>query len=171
MKSSADDYQNHKKNSSNLGLGSLSYALRSFLTRENVSPSRTKAFLTIVDVAGRMRGKYRISDLFYIGRLATNNLAIRSDRLLSKNHAVIAKIYDSFFIEDLCSRNGTYVNCERISGRSKLRNGDRIFLGRTMLIFYDNTGPLDFSVSDMAGHIKDQTIINGEKLHQPVNIA
>lgn len=49
---------------------------------------------------------------------------------ISRKHAVIVKEDDAFYVRDLCSKNGTYLNDERIASgeRSKdpLRHGDRI---------------------------------------------
>jgi hypothetical protein len=47
---------------------------------------------------------------------------------VSYEHAVISQGTDGFFIENL-SANGTYLNNERVSGRSKLRARDQLRLG------------------------------------------
>ena len=50
------------------------------------------------------------------------------DRGLSRRHCCLEKCGEEFFISDLDSRNGTWVNGERIR-RQKLASGDRIRLG------------------------------------------
>ncbi len=51
------------------------------------------------------------------------------DDLVSRAHAKISVDGDSFWIGDLGSRNGTYVNSQRVSGRVKLMRGDIVQLG------------------------------------------
>lgn len=38
-------------------------------------------------------------------------------------------------VDDNLSRNGTYVNGERVSGRRRLRGGDRVRIGRTLIAY------------------------------------
>jgi serine phosphatase RsbU (regulator of sigma subunit)/pSer/pThr/pTyr-binding forkhead associated (FHA) protein len=45
---------------------------------------------------------------------------------VSRQHAKITKVADSYFIEDLESRNGTWVNNQEIRERTQLKNNDRI---------------------------------------------
>jgi len=45
---------------------------------------------------------------------------------VSRQHAKITRIDDTYYIEDLDSRNGTWVNNEEISERTALKNNDRI---------------------------------------------
>ncbi len=56
------------------------------------------------------------------------------DPWISRQHASIYEKDDRFWIEDLNSRNGTYVNCIRIS-KQVLSDEDLIFLGKTNLVF------------------------------------
>ena len=59
--------------------------------------------------------------------------AIRlDDDYVSTRHARIAASGDQWFVEDLGSTNGTFVNGERIT-TSRLAEGDRITVGRTSL--------------------------------------
>ncbi|MGL4514539.1 MAG: SpoIIE family protein phosphatase [Lacipirellulaceae bacterium] len=45
---------------------------------------------------------------------------------VSRRHAVVHRDGDAFSVEDLGSRNGTFVNGERITGKARLAPGDRI---------------------------------------------
>src|SRR6266498_1334873 len=58
------------------------------------------------------------------------------DQGVSRKHAEIFRIGEMFFIRDLESRNGTFVNDEAIS-EVVLRIGDQIRMGNTVLIFED----------------------------------
>lgn len=56
------------------------------------------------------------------------------DKGASRHHAEIFTVGSMCFIRDLDSRNGTYVNDERIH-EELLREGDRIVIGSTTLVF------------------------------------
>ena len=64
---------------------------------------------------------------FTIGRQADNRLVLLDNRA-SRNHARIVEENGSYFIEDLNSRHGVFVNGERIQ-RRQLANSDRIDFG------------------------------------------
>jgi len=67
-----------------------------------------------------------------VGREKGNNIVL-DDKLVSRKHALIQKIKDAYFIKDLNSTNGTYVNNERIPEDKyiKLNKDDVIKFGRT----------------------------------------
>ncbi len=70
-----------------------------------------------------------------IGRAQDNGLAV-PDGSVSSKHARILRTDDGFVIEDLQSRNGTYVNGERIvEGQRKLSDGDLIRVGKVIMTF------------------------------------
>ena len=70
-----------------------------------------------------------------IGRAAENGLTV-PDGSVSSKHARIVRTDDGFVIEDLQSRNGTFVNGERITeGQRKLSDGDLIRLGKVIMTF------------------------------------
>jgi hypothetical protein len=59
------------------------------------------------------------------------------DRNLSRRHAVLLYIIDDgFYLVDLNSLNGSYVNDQRVQQRQRLRDGDRIRLGATEFSFF-----------------------------------
>jgi adenylate cyclase len=59
------------------------------------------------------------------------------DRVVSKEHALITFVDGGYWLQDMGSRNGTYVNTERIPGRTRLNDGDTITLGSTRCIFVE----------------------------------
>jgi pSer/pThr/pTyr-binding forkhead associated (FHA) protein len=68
-----------------------------------------------------------------VGRSSMNDIPV-SDKILSRQHARIVKDGDGgLTVEDLGSRNGTFVNGEKVVGRLPLRSGDRITLGSVTL--------------------------------------
>ena len=75
-------------------------------------------------------------DIISIGRSKRNDLVL-ADQWLSRNHAEIRNASGSFSIADLDSRNGTYVNGQRIDGMVHLKNTDVITLGDQQIKFLD----------------------------------
>lgn len=70
----------------------------------------------------------------YLGRDVANDIVI-ADTEASARHALISFSDDAFWIEDLDTTNGTFVNGERIRQRTQLHNEDLIKMGRTLLQF------------------------------------
>jgi two-component system, cell cycle response regulator len=68
-----------------------------------------------------------------IGRGRTSEVSLH-DEGVSRAHARIVSDSGEIFVEDLESRNGTFVNGDRVFGRSKLRDGDKIQVGRTTIL-------------------------------------
>ncbi len=69
-----------------------------------------------------------------IGRAPANSITI-TDGSVSTNHARILKTTEGFVIEDLKSRNGTFVNGEKVDDKRLLFDGDLIRLGKVILTF------------------------------------
>jgi FHA domain len=77
-----------------------------------------------------------------VGRRAEADLAIPWDREVSGLHAEIQCLGGEWtIVDDGLSTNGTFVNGRRISGRQRLRDADRIRLGRTVFAYRSAQGP------------------------------
>jgi DNA-binding winged helix-turn-helix (wHTH) protein len=70
---------------------------------------------------------------------------------VSRRHARIVVADGAATIEDLGSRNGTFVNGKRIEGPTKLANGDKIKIGSASLVFRSFRG-LGTTQSEVSGH-------------------
>jgi adenylate cyclase len=71
-----------------------------------------------------------------LGRGSENDVPL-SDKCASRNHAMFQIVGEcSYFLIDLGSRNGSFVNGKRVTIPVSLKNGDRITLGETNLEFY-----------------------------------
>ncbi|MGY1630942.1 FHA domain-containing protein [Geodermatophilus sp. SYSU D01186] len=69
-----------------------------------------------------------------VGRAPENDLALPWDAEVSRLHATVEQIAGRWTItDDGLSRNGTYVNGERLTGRCTLRAGDGIRVGGSLL--------------------------------------
>ena len=76
-----------------------------------------------------------ISGTCSLGRGSTNTVAL-TDEKASRRHALIhAQGQDEFWLSDLGSRNGTYLNGRRVSQPVQLSDNDRITLGNTDFAF------------------------------------
>ena len=60
-----------------------------------------------------------------LGRNADCSVVL-NEPAVSREHAVIRKIQSKFYIEDLKSRNGTFVNSREVKARTLLKDKDRI---------------------------------------------
>ena len=67
-----------------------------------------------------------------IGRARANGIAL-SDQFVSYMHARVFPNGQFFFIEDLGSTNGTFVNGRKIDGQTQLKVRDEIRFGDTEL--------------------------------------
>jgi len=74
-----------------------------------------------------------------IGRKPDNDLVI-DNPAVSGHHALIFSEGGVFFIEDLGSTNGTFVNDAKIQ-KEKLKNSDRVAVGAHVLIYQDEIAP------------------------------
>jgi hypothetical protein len=73
-------------------------------------------------------------DEIEIGNSTSNDLILK-DLTISNKQAKIKKINGSYYIYDLVSQRGTFVNGKKILKPKALRDFDEIRLGRTLLLF------------------------------------
>ncbi len=70
-----------------------------------------------------------------IGKAAHNHVVL-TDPAVSNTHAIVMAREPGYTIVDLGSRNGTFVNGERLGSQAhSLRHGDKVQLGQTVLTF------------------------------------
>jgi pSer/pThr/pTyr-binding forkhead associated (FHA) protein len=82
------------------------------------------AWLTPMDAAGGARVDVPAGELT-MGRLAPSNFIVES-AVVSKIHARIQRSADQVIVQDLSSVNGTFVNGQRISAPTLLKDGDTL---------------------------------------------
>jgi FHA domain-containing protein/zinc ribbon protein len=73
-------------------------------------------------------------DLTTVGRHPESDIFL-DDVTVSRRHAEIERRDGAFFIRDVGSLNGTYVNRQRVD-RAELANGDEVQIGKFKLTFY-----------------------------------
>jgi serine phosphatase RsbU (regulator of sigma subunit) len=60
---------------------------------------------------------------------------------VSRRHAAIVREQDDFFVEDLKSRNGTFLNDQRVDQRAALRDGDELLICGQKFRFHGDHRP------------------------------
>lgn len=71
---------------------------------------------------------------YTIGRAPSNAISI-ADGSVSSHHARIVRTPEGFILEDLQSRNGTFINGEKVTEKRALSDGDLIRLGKVIMTF------------------------------------
>jgi hypothetical protein len=74
-------------------------------------------------------------DRLSLGSDASNGVAVPTDRRLSRLHAVFERYDAGWCVRDLGSRNGTFVNGQRLWRERTLRDGDEIRAGGSRFVF------------------------------------
>ena len=96
------------------------------------------AYLKLINridsVPYNLKEHYILGEEFTLGRSKDNSLVIK-DPYISKNHFLIGEDEGEYYIEDLKSSNGTYVNGEVLSDVRELKNNDRIKVGNIEFLF------------------------------------
>jgi pSer/pThr/pTyr-binding forkhead associated (FHA) protein len=67
-----------------------------------------------------------------LGRSSACTIVLEDDNFASSVHARIFRDEDDLWLEDLGSKNGTYINDERIAEPVRVRRGDRLKVGSTI---------------------------------------
>jgi len=89
-----------------------------------------------------------LSGAVTIGRRPDNDVALPWDAEVSRVHAQLERVgSDWALIDDGLSRNGSYVNGERVAGRRRLSDGDRLCFGETPMLFRAPTHEASFSTA------------------------
>lgn len=91
-------------------------------------------------VQGPVQGKiYTLDqDAMTLGRHPNCNIVLEVGAV-SREHARIVRVDDKYFLEDLKSRNGTYLNDEKLEVRRKLNERDQIRICDLVFVFHHGT--------------------------------
>jgi adenylate cyclase len=89
-------------------------------------------------LAGRFadgkQGEFPLGSKTTLGRHPNNTLRL-VDREVSKEHASIERVGNTYLLRDMNSSNGTFVNGRKVR-ELRLRDGDEISLGNSRLVFH-----------------------------------
>jgi pSer/pThr/pTyr-binding forkhead associated (FHA) protein len=89
-----------------------------------------------------------------IGRHADCPITINQPTV-SRRHAMIHREGSEFALEDVGSRNGTYVNDQRIEGRVTLDHDDEIWFGGAQAYFRDPDKDLNATIGSSSATVVD----------------
>jgi hypothetical protein len=117
------------------------------MERRNVSAPELKAqieaeregrpFLVFRNGAGEQAIQQLATDAeLWVGRSGSADVQLGWDAEVSTLHAQIEVVRDECtLVDDGLSRNGSFVNEERVHGRRHLRDGDALRFGQTVLVY------------------------------------
>lgn len=112
------------------------------------------SFLRFSDEAGQQQELMLTPDLqrVTIGRSSQADLTLSWDAEVSRLHAAVEYLGAQWtIIDDGLSRNGTFINGERLVGRRRLAPGDRIRMGTSLVAFHDFSGVADDATRTSTG--------------------
>jgi pSer/pThr/pTyr-binding forkhead associated (FHA) protein len=90
--------------------------------------------MVVLDERGSKLDTIRLDGTLQVGRAEACQVRL-PDTYASSFHARIFSRDGSWYVEDLGSTNGTYLNQRRITSPAELRAGDRVRIGKTTLEF------------------------------------
>jgi len=112
-----------------------------------------------------------------IGRAPDCDIVI-PDRQVSRRHARLIESPEGFLLEDLASKNGTYINGQRIALPTLLRDGDEVQIALAQKFYFlssEATLPLE-DVSPVWGRLRldpasRRVWIGGREVVPPLSVA
>jgi pSer/pThr/pTyr-binding forkhead associated (FHA) protein len=87
-----------------------------------------------------------------VGRAPSNDVALPWDTEVSRAHALLERVGDSWtLVDDGLSHNGSFVNGDRVHGRRRLEDGDTISVGRTLIAYLAGAEPVSLTTETTSG--------------------
>jgi len=95
-----------------------------------------KAKLVVIDTGTVTLAQpvYQLGETFSIGRGEANDIVV-NDTFVSHEHACISQYKHGFWLTDLNSTNGTFINNHRVTDEVLLKNGDLLRIGAVTFRF------------------------------------
>ena len=112
-------------------------ALQRSLGRAPAVAERGLAYLVVVSAppdTHKRSERFPLRAVNAIGRDPGNDVVLRDD-FSSARHAVVSQDAEGWWVEDVGSTNGTFLNGDRVVHRTVLHYGDEIEAGRVRLRF------------------------------------
>jgi len=136
-----------------------------------------KPIITVVE------GKYAnqhwvVEDEIIVGRDDTCDVVL-PERQVSRQHIRIYKAHAQYYLEDLQSRNGTWVNQQRLEGITELYDGDEIHIALAIKLQFIGSGataPLPFELPKNIGgrlrldHESRRVFIDDQEISPPLSL-
>jgi hypothetical protein len=93
---------------------------------------RKGARLRVLDPPEHRGETYPLGDELTVGRGGGCGIVLTADQFVSTVHARVFRRGEELLVEDLGSRNGTFVNGERVVAPTRVKRGDRVQFGQTV---------------------------------------
>jgi ABC-type multidrug transport system ATPase subunit len=106
----------------------------------------------------------KCKDLIKIGRSENNDVVIQSI-LVSRQHCELLKKTSGWYLKDLDSTNGTFLNGKKVIGEVKISENDIIGVGNFILYLTKNQGSTHAIFAQ-----KISKLYNGQKIIQSINL-
>ena len=113
---------------------------------------------------------------FIIGRSPGCDLVV-GDRQISRRHARLVRDQEGYLLEDLGSKNGTYLNGARIEEPERLQDGDEIQVALAVkMAFLESEATVQLSEPSVEGNlwmdlVGSRVFIRGKELEPPLSAA
>ena len=95
-------------------------------------PRAVPRSITVTNEKGSKVGTHTLDGTLQLGRAEACHIQL-DDTFASQFHARIYSRDGSWWVEDLGSTNGTYLNQRKLTEPAELRAGDRLKIGKTVL--------------------------------------
>jgi hypothetical protein len=102
--------------------------------RQSAGRTRPPRSVAVADGGGKPRTVSLDGTALQIGRADACQIRLE-DNYVSSFHARLFRQNGSWYVEDLGSTNGTYLNDRKVTSPAELHPGDRVRLGKTILEF------------------------------------
>lgn len=117
----------------------------------------------LVVTSGASAGReIQLGDFQVVGRLPSNAVPIPDDTGASRQHTRLYRTGGKFFALDLNSKNGTFVNGERVE-KAELRDGDVVTVGTTTFRFVVEAADLAPAASGATFRDESQVEVGGKR--------
>ncbi|MCA1675692.1 MAG: FHA domain-containing protein [Actinobacteria bacterium] len=100
--------------------------------RSGPAGTKTPGRLKVVEPAERRGQSYELGEELTVGRAGGCQVTLE-DTYASQLHARLFRRDGQFYVEDLGSTNGTYVNQRKVTAPIAIRKGDRLQIGKTVM--------------------------------------
>jgi len=108
------------------------------------------------------------TDTFTIGRASDNEVVIENMGV-SSHHAVMTKKGGVFFIQDLNSTNGTFLNSQKISSEQQVNAQDSIIIGKHTIKFSEWSQTKEAESASSVHESNDATVMMSRSKPKEIN--
>jgi pSer/pThr/pTyr-binding forkhead associated (FHA) protein len=103
-------------------------------------------------------------DELIIGRRPSNQIPLSWDLSVSRVHAQLTRVGDYWTVsDDGLSRNGSFVNGRRLRGRRRLRDGDAIKVGCTLVVYLCGDGTAQATTTAATRQLEPPTLSGAQR--------